>query len=233
MAAQERTHGPSGDEGVADRQAENPRLRCGLVFPARRDHWRFGGVSDFGSLARRISGWTTNLLATALVLVGGLAIGWQVLAWWKEAGNEDSLALEREKLAELVPQAEGREFWTKRGPVKVERVRGSAAEATWAMRAFCKAAGERTADDAGPAGEAGPGEARFVKKLREQEPWEDSGRVSVYQPAGQTGMMVGVRRPDERIVAWSFVLPAEEGMWLVYHFRPVAGNSAESIVGKP
>jgi hypothetical protein len=81
-------------------------------------------------------------------------------------------------------------------------------------------------------GEAGPGETRFVKKLREQEPVEDAERVSVYQPAGQTGMMVGVRRPEERIVAWSFAMRAEEGAWLVYHFRPRAGDSAESTVGK-
>jgi hypothetical protein len=184
--------------------------------------------SDFGQLARRISGWTTNLLASGIVLVAGLAIGWQVLVWWREAGPDDAAAMQ-ENLAALVPQMEGREFWTKHGPVRIERFHGSEAEATAAMRAFCRAADART----GLAGLAGPGEERFVKKLREQPALEESGSVAVYQPAGQTGMMVGVRGPDNRIVAWSFALPVEERVWHLYHFRPISENSAQRIVSKP
>jgi hypothetical protein len=38
----------------------------------------------FGTLAKRISSWTSKGLASALVLVAGLAFGTQVLQWWRE-----------------------------------------------------------------------------------------------------------------------------------------------------
>ena len=41
--------------------------------------------SGFARLARRISGWTSNLLATAVVVVASLAVGRQIVQWWRVA----------------------------------------------------------------------------------------------------------------------------------------------------
>ncbi len=184
--------------------------------------------ASYGALARRIGGWTTNLLATAIILVGGLAMGWQVLAWWRDEGGapvEKELAAQLDGLPQL---AEGREFWTKNGPLKVERVRGNAAEAARAMREFCRGVSVMTAE-----GVPGPGETKFVAQLRQQAPLEETGDLALYQPPGQRSMVVAVGRTSGRIVGWSFALPAEEGVWTLYHFRPMAAETrgAERIAG--
>ncbi|HZN34299.1 MAG TPA: hypothetical protein VFB80_10785, partial [Pirellulaceae bacterium] len=91
----------------------------------------------FGRLARRIATWTTNLLATAIVLAAGLAMGWQVLAWWRERPEAEAAAALPPEAA-LPAIAESREFWTRGGPLRIERVRGDAAAAQAAMREFCR-----------------------------------------------------------------------------------------------
>ncbi len=177
-------------------------------------------VGSFAGVARRISGWTTNLLATGIVLLGGLTLGWQVVGWWKE--EAPSLAGQAAGLdgAGLPMLGKDREFWTRGGLLKVERVAGGLSKVQTAMRAFCQegaAAGERA--------EAGKGEAEFVEQLFRQTPLEETSNVAVYQPVGQRGMVVAVDRETKRIVGWSFALEAEEGVWSIYYFRPASGIS--------
>jgi hypothetical protein len=197
-----------------------------IVEPAK--HPARQTSASYGALARRVGGWTTNLLATAIILVGGLAMGWQVLAWWRdEAGASDQKELAAQ-LDNLPLMAEGREFRTKNGPLKVERVHGDAAQAARAMREFCRGVPAATSE-----GTAGPGETKFVAQLRQQTPLEEAGDLSLYQPPGQRAMVVAVGRTSGRIIGWSFALPAEEGVWTLYHFRPMAAGTrgAERIAG--
>jgi hypothetical protein len=198
----------SASEGESSRKPTNPRLRFGLV-------------SDFTDLAKRISGWTTNLLATAIVLVGGIALGWQVISWWRDQLEPDATSQAEALAAANLPAAgEGREFWTKSGLLKVERVRGGSSEAIAALRSFC-----RTESMAAPSSAAGEAEAEFVGKLAQQTPLEEAEGVALYQPRGQTSMVVAVNRQTQRIVAWSFALPVSDGIWSAYHFRPAGGRS--------
>src|SRR5687768_3893786 len=83
---------------------------------------RAGG---FGRLARRIGGWTANLLATAIVVVAGLGLGRQVLVWWNEVSPTPAAALVHSDhgLTPDVLPADLR-LWTTRGPVEVARVFG-------------------------------------------------------------------------------------------------------------
>src|SRR5215208_6329247 len=151
----------SVSEGNPESNATHPRLRHGLV-------------SGFGDLACRITAWTTNLLATAIVLAGGLAMGWQVLAWWHERTQPNAAGAMPAEAA-LPPIAEGREFWTRGGPLRIEIVSGNREAAMKAMSAYCR-------DHSSPLGggslamesraTAGPGEAQFVASLSQQTPLE-------------------------------------------------------------
>jgi len=180
-------------------------------------------VGDFAGVARRIGLWTTILLATAIVLVGGLAVGWQVVGWWKEEPTNLAGQAAGLEAVDLPLLGKGREFWTRGGLLKVERVAGGLGEAQAAMRAFCRESGP-----AAERAEAGKGEAEFVEKLVRQTPLEEVKSIAVYQPAGQGAMAVAVDRGAKRIVGWSFAMEAEEGGWSVYHFRP-AGNAATHV----
>ena len=179
---------------------------------------------DFAGLARQISAWTTNLLASAIVLAGGLAIGWQVIGWWHEESVSAAInhepALARPKLP-LIDQ--GQEFWTTSGLLKVERLNGTHRDAVAGMRAFC-----RTSPLVGHETESKPGEAVLLEQLAKQTPLEEVGEIALYQPSGQDAMVVSVDRRAGRIVGWSFALAAGQKSWSLYHFRPAAGASVTS-----
>jgi len=174
---------------------------------------------SFGALAKSISAWTTNLLATAIVLAGGLALGWQVLAWWHEA-PQMATANPELAAANLPLVDDSREFWTSHGPLKIERVRGSEADAVAGMWSYQKA----TIAGSEAAATLGPGEKRFLAALQGQTPLEESGDLTLYQPRGQTAMVVAVSRPQQRIVGWSFALESEHELWTLYHFRPTPSD---------
>jgi hypothetical protein len=205
--------------------------------------------TGYGRLARQISGWTTNLLATAIVLVAGIALGWQVLVWWAEAVGERVAAPINEAFME---RFSGGEFTTGSGQFKAEQLEGDEVAAFAAMREWCL--GTASIPDAR---EPGPGEAELLASLGTQQPLEVAGDLALYEPperlAGLPPMLIAVSQSRERIVAWSFALPAVhsrdqrsrtedevgdvspaivgEGTrnmsvasWSLYHFRPTPGS---------
>jgi hypothetical protein len=183
---------------------------------------RFGLVSDFGQLARQISGWTTNLLATGVVLVGGLALGWQALAWWHQEPRRAEVASAL-SLPDVPALGHGHRFWTRHGSLEVKRVRGSAEDALTAMRAFCcrvETNPERPV--------TGPGEESLIAQLRNQSPLEATSDVALYQPPGESAMVVALSRSRQRLVGWSFAIPSADDVWSVYHFKPVTASNVES-----
>src|SRR5688572_20692834 len=77
----------------------------------------------FAALARRVSTVTTNLLATAIVLVMGLALGCQVLSWWYD--QRQTPAIEQVlSTSDTSLLSAGREFSTQHGALFVQRVHG-------------------------------------------------------------------------------------------------------------
>ena len=121
--------------------------------------------------------------------------------------------------------AAGQQFWTSGGPLRIERVRGDAAAAQAAMRAFCRDRSPplRGGPPATKSRATGPGEAQFVNSLAGQTPLESAGELDLYQPPGQTAMVVAVQRGSRRIVAWSLAAQRSENEWSLFHFRPAAG----------
>ena len=176
----------------------------------------------FARLARRIGGWTANLLASAIVLVASLAIGRQIVVWWHESSPPPAVeTAEKGDLPDAAP-AEIR-WWTARGPLTVEHIHGDEAAALAAMRRRClempigPMAGQWTAP-------AGPGEARYVERLANERPVEQTEDLALYQPGGGPTMVVAVARRQRRIAAWSFALRGEAAGGL--RSDPVAGGSS-------
>ena len=72
--------------------------------------------ADYSTLARRISGWTTNLLTAAIVIAIGLAIGWQITGWFREPPATPILTDVANASANLPTIASEHEFLTSGGP---------------------------------------------------------------------------------------------------------------------
>jgi hypothetical protein len=187
-------------------------------------------TGGFGLLARRIAGWTANLLATALVLVAGLTVGRQVLVWW----NESPAQPVAETIDSSVPPETPGELrlWTTRGPAAISAVVGERAAALTLMREECHrlVAAAAVHQGAFPDRDLGPGEQRFLEKLAKMMPVEQTEGLSVYEylPGGDVTMVVAVRRDDPRIAAWSFALQAQPTHWSCYSFCPAATLSSPS-----
>src|SRR4051794_214367 len=119
---------------LARRASEgHPRGHQSARFPS-------GSISGFATLARRIRSWTVNLLATAIVLVGGLAIGRQVIGWWHETSSDSAAARAALASADLPDLGPGQDFWTRSGALRIERVQGELKVAVAAMQTFCRMA---------------------------------------------------------------------------------------------
>jgi hypothetical protein len=172
-------------------------------------------TADFGKLARRISGWTTNILLAAIVVAIGLALGWQITGWFREPSATPSLTDAANISVNLPAIANEHEFLTSGGLVRVQRQIGTPTEAIDNMRAFCREKPLATQPHS-----VGAGEAAFIKQLLAEPPLEESSPIALFQPPGQTMMIVAIDRDDKRIVAWSFAAPTTDGDWSLYHFRP-------------
>jgi hypothetical protein len=171
--------------------------------------------ADYGTLARRISGWTTNILAAAIVVALGLALGWQITGWFREPSVTPANTDLANASADLPTIANEHEFLTTGGLVKIQRQIGTPAEAIEAMRAFCREQPPTIQPRT-----IGPGEAAFVKQLLAEPPLEEPPPLALFQPPGQATMVVAVDRDLKRIIAWSFAAPTPGGGWSLYHFRP-------------
>jgi hypothetical protein len=180
--------------------------------------------SGFAAVARRISRCTVNLLASAIVIVACLAIGSQIISWWYEArplATPQSPAEGSVPLPDVLPQE--LRLWTSHGSLTVERVRGDLRAVQAAMRRRCV----EEAATAPLAAELRPGEERFLARLANSAPIEQTGGMDLYQPDGELTMVVAVNRKARRIAAWSFALPAEEAVWSCYTVRPADSQPAD------
>jgi hypothetical protein len=170
-------------------------------------------LPSYTSLARKLSIYTTNLLATAIVLVLGLTLGWQVLAWWRDQPDASTGAAATS--AQLPSQLENYEFLTTHGTLKIERFYGDADQALVAMRSFQRA----TVPARQMLPPAGQQEQRLLDQLKSQPALEQVGDLAFHQPPDQKLMVAAVSRSQQRIVGWSFALPAEDGSWSLFHIQ--------------
>lgn len=190
---------------------------------------RLPAPGGYALVARRIGGWTANLLATAIVLVASLAIGRQIIAWWREV---EPLAAADAGLPAAAP--EELRWWTARGPLTREQVRGDETAVLAAMRRRCREVPAGPFSAGIPAA-AGPGEERYVARLANEQPVEQTEDLDLYQPSGGPTMVVAVARPTQRLAAWSFALPGQadsgEPVWTCYTIHAAGGVANKPAAG--
>jgi hypothetical protein len=187
-------------------------------------------TGGYGRLARRIGGWTANLLATAIVVVAGLGLGRQILVWWNEVSPPPAALLAHlDKGLTLDVLPADLRLWTTRGPVEIARVHGDRQVVLREMIRKCLSfdAGEVTLT------EPGPGERHFLERLAKLAPVEQTDDLDLYAPDESVTMVVAVSRQRQRIAAWSFTLPMEEATWSCYTFGPAASEPAPGAAQKP
>jgi hypothetical protein len=179
-------------------------------------------AGGFAAVARRISGWTANLLASGIVIVACLAIGRQTIAWWYESPVDVTAKSPAASLPESLPQE--LQLMTRHGSLTMEQIRGDREMALVAMRKRCtQEAAESDLHSPDQSSRTAPlreEEERFLARLANSAPIEQTSGIDLYQPQGELTMVVAVSRKPRRIAAWSFAIPAEEAVWSCYTVRP-------------
>jgi hypothetical protein len=199
--------------------------------PKARDASR--APNDFGRLARRMADWTTKGLFSALVIVGGLGFGREVIRWWRE--DEAAAPGAAPSAPGFDSAAEGEPIDIAAGDSNVqfgrERVAGDLEAARKSLRALCL----RALAAASPwSPSADDEEQRLLAGLAELEPVMllEQANARLYEPAPGAPLVVGVRRfadarkggsenatsSHDRVVLWGLAAPAAPGEWTLYRF---------------
>ncbi|MCA9053289.1 MAG: hypothetical protein KDA75_05595 [Planctomycetaceae bacterium] len=205
------------------------------------------GSGDLGGLSRRIARRTTDLIAIALILIGGLTVAQRLVVWWKTDPSETlanpEALFSSDSLAPWGGGPEGVSLDLGEQPLTLHRrvVRGSRDDAIHALQEDCRTAvagfpADRF-DSLPPREER---ESRLLQQLGNQSPIDMAAdrTWSVYAVPGPVAMVFGTRResvdaPPVRIVCWGLIMPSPEETWTLLRIVPrlssnAAGNT-ESI----
>jgi hypothetical protein len=188
-------------------------------------------ANGFGRLAKRIADWTTKALFSALVLVGGLGFGREVVRWWRGEEAPD---------ASFLP---GSEFGAGEGPVQIafgdlpvglgrQTLLGDQAEALKALENAC-----REALPAARPWSPTPDKQELDLLDRLDTLGTAATRATLvahgppdarlHLPVAGVPLIVGTRRlasagsTDEqnRVVLWGLAVPAGERQWTLWLFQ--------------
>lgn len=188
--------------------------------------------AGFGSLARRITTWTTNSLFSVIVIVVGLGFGRQVVRWWAEdrpAAAPPALSAAADPMGEPASQHQvkfGNETWqlTCRSVVaQDEAILGP-------LRADCH---QLVAKAAVPADALGAAERGLLEQVANQRPALVEGDAELFELGGPFPMVVGTRpvapKPESRgqqlaacprrVVIWGVAIPGADRRWTLYSFH--------------
>jgi len=198
--------------------------------------------TGFALVAKRLAGWTSNLLVTAIVIVAALTFGRQLTYWWatnpddahenpqRSGGHVESPLLASEQATHLVdfgdlPLAMGR-----------RSLAGDKDSVFATLRQECRAAvGQGLSSTRTP----GPMETRMLRRTAELNPVEqEPDNWSMYQLDGPIPMVVVVQdspqrvaETGQRVLSWGLAFPIEsEGnQWTLFTCVPTDGSSAFTV----
>ena len=188
-------------------------------------------AADFQQVSRRIVRWTTNGLATAIVLVAGLAFGRQIMLWWHEGPAADVAS--PPPLSSLAGGMGSREleFGSSTAHVTTETIAGERSVAIGALRRLVERKG---AIASAPAAPAGPAEARLMAMIAKQIPDAQRRQLRLDEVDSRLPTVVASRAfvdkepgTSRRIVAVGFAIPSDAG-WTLYAFQFAGAVAADS-----
>ena len=183
--------------------------------------------TDFAKLARRLTWWATNGLATGVIVVLALASGREIIEWWK---GDDPRPPADEAAASIGLTGRQIHFGNGAATAQTKHVLGDAATAERALIELCR---EATLEkDAGAnATETGAGEQRLLAMIAGQAPLETHGTFRIDKiPAGVPMLAVSqnVLGKDAagRLAALAIAIPSGRE-WGLYLFRAGWTQSSE------
>lgn len=195
--------------------------------------------------AKRISFWTTNLVASAFVLIVALVVGRELTSWWRPPGtaveNPPPWVMEQGDHAEIL-------FGEIDHAISWSEHRGDAESALAALQAVCLDDAQQSAPSVGQLPPAGPHEQRLLARLTEQQPelaidngiavhrWE----VGFPMIVATAPVMPAARHAADgdsdtnhgetaaRVVTWGLAVPYEENTWRLWSLRPRTSSANRS-----
>lgn len=189
--------------------------------------------SDFASLARRISTWTTRGLLTLIVLVAGIGLGRQVLRWWAADARPAAPQTAHDALGDP-SQPHTVEVAGHPWSFRRQSIVGDKAVAIERLRAACRESLETTGN-AEPRPRRPPAsdeEKRLLALLADAKPVElVAGRWRLYELHEGLPMAAGVTaQTPGRVLLWGLAFPSDARQWTLCVFRPK--NQSVEGVGK-
>ncbi len=188
---------------------------------------------SFAAIARCITGWTTNLLATGIIVVLALVVGKQLVVWWQvEPGGSSGPGL-----ASSVPLADvgaggplELDFGQMPYQIQCRNVRGDGRAATDALVAACR---ELAARGAAIFPDFGSAEAGLLKLAARSSPIaRGPGEIEVFASgagmplvvvtsaatggSGSTFSPPQLGAGQRRVVTWGLAAAAAESEWNLY-----------------
>ena len=198
----------------------------------------------FIRVAKRLAGWTSNLLVSAVVLVVGLAFGRQLTSWWAFDAQSRPESVLRGRLVGPGPLGDdGRLHQLEFGDVPIRLGRRTIAGDTDAVLAALRTECRRAVEQGSPTRrEPGPEERKMLEGTAGMVPVEQvPGKWRMYQldrplplvavtDAGdRTGTAEGEPTAG-RVLCWGFAFPAGEGgaEWTLFTGLPADGLAASA-----
>ncbi|MGQ9503596.1 MAG: hypothetical protein ACUVQR_01685 [Thermogutta sp.] len=202
----------------------------------------------FRAVARQITGWTSNLLVTFLILAAGLAFGVQVLIWWKDVPSDRVLSSMDIPAENPVTSESWAEFYGVSSRFSCVTFQADEKVAIRQCQEMCLKAAQRAALPSGPPDLA---EQDVLGKLADLSPvCEGPNGLRVYRYPGDFPVWVGVKRAGgettnyggaksegapletgSRIVAWTFLVSLGKRDWSIYQLATDAtGRSKQPSI---
>ncbi|MSR59654.1 MAG: hypothetical protein EXS05_18765 [Planctomycetaceae bacterium] len=194
------------------------------------------GATGISALARRISSRTTDLIAIAVVLIGGLSIGRQLIEWWR-ADPETGVPVVANE-SETNPWGSGAapvllEFGDAPLALSRQSVSGDREAALTQLVARCQAAVKGARQPTPLVHDAA--ESLVARTAALQPVAEEPGVWRVFRLDEHFPLVLGVRRfpeaendratPPWRLVCWGLAVPMGDANWTIYIF--LASDAAE------
>lgn len=191
------------------------------------------------TLAKQITGWTNNLLATSMVLVVALAVGSQLIGMWSDRPDSSS-DLDSGNLTAW-PQLESCAIEFGNRPYQLHRKQLNATrdEVTRLLQRDCR---EILESNPVPSGPMGPAERRMLASSISVSPVEEVvGRwrlIQVRDPAGnQLPMFIGIKDNNQesgesRMVVWGIAMGSGEDQWTTFVCQGVAADDSNQQNGR-
>lgn len=204
----------------------------------------------FSRVAKRISSRTTDLLAIAIVTIGLLTVGRQLVTWWQtDAAESASFARETEELLDgagvidLDSAVISMEFGDKTYSVQRASITGDDQEARKRLREQCRHI-LKESDSPIYGSQPTAAEQRLLNESKRVPAIEEHpDDWQMYQTVQPFPVVIGVRRTQDgstsdsrRVVSWGMAFPTSERRWILISIRgksEEAGDNGEFEIPVP